>query len=394
MEKLRIVFGEGFRVFFLAAGLYAVFAVAIWTGWLGIHAVGGMAVRPPFAQAPHLWHAHEMIFGYATAAMGGFFLTAVPNWTGTRAARHLFISVVFGIWFAGRLAVWLSSYIDPVVVAVIDLAFLPILAAKLATQLIRRPKPQNLMFLLLLAIVWTGDLFTHLEWMGASNNGADTGLRVGLLGVCAMIAVLGGRVTPAFTRNAMTRAGRTDGLPQNHRIATIAGSAFAIALPILFAVSAPKAVIAVCALVAGGALAVRLAGWKSWWTLRQPILWSLHLAYAMLGAGYILLGLAYSGAVGEVAAMHILGIGAVGGMTLAVMSRAVLGHSDLPLVAPKRVAVAYLLIALAAVLRISGSLGPVEWYFAAVIVSGALWIAAFALFLSAVWPIVTSVKAA
>ena len=104
MTTLKRLFGDGFRVFFLAAGLFACLSVAIWAGWLAIGALGG-GLNWPTAAAPHLWHAHEMIFGYGAAVLGGFFLTAVPNWTGAKAARHLFIATVAGLWLAGRLAV-------------------------------------------------------------------------------------------------------------------------------------------------------------------------------------------------------------------------------------------------------------------------------------------------
>ena len=143
-------FTEGFRVFFLAAGLFAVAALVYWELWLAIHAAGGMVTATPFAHPPHLWHAHEMIWGYAGAVLGGFFLTAVPNWTGGRPAAAPFLLAVSGLWLAGRAAVWVSGSLDPWLVAAVDLAFLPVLASKLVAMLIRRPKPQNLMLVGLL----------------------------------------------------------------------------------------------------------------------------------------------------------------------------------------------------------------------------------------------------
>ncbi|WP_282610942.1 NnrS family protein [Pelagibius sp. Alg239-R121] len=390
---LRTLFGEGFRVFFLSAGLFAVISIGLWLGWLGIHAAGGMVTAMPFAAAPHLWHAHEMIFGYAGAALGGFFLTAVPNWTGAKAARHLFILTASGLWFAGRLAIWWSGSLDPFVVAMVDLSFLPLLASKIATQLIRRPKPQNLLFLLLLAIVWSGNLMIHLEWIGLLDDSVWPGLRLGLLGTTAMITVIGGRVTPAFTRNAMTKAGIETGLPRAHRIADFTGIVTAILLPLLLAFDAPDTVVAVSALLAGLAQAIRLAGWRSSWALTRPILWSLHLGFAMLAAGYIALGLAYLDLFSEVAALHLLGIGAVGGMTLAVMSRAILGHAGMPLISPRPITLAYGLIAAAAILRAAGSLGGLAWYNAALLISGALWIAAFTLFIAVFLPIIIEPRA-
>src|SRR5690606_23749935 len=147
---------EGFRAFFLAAGLFAIASLGLWEVWLVLTALGRPA--PGWPSDPVTWHAHEMVFGYPAAALGGFFLTAVPNWTGARAARHGFIATAIGLWLAGRVAVALSGTVSPGWVALADLAFVPLLAAKIATQLIRRPKPQNLMFLALLALIWGSNL--------------------------------------------------------------------------------------------------------------------------------------------------------------------------------------------------------------------------------------------
>ena len=388
ITALRTLFGEGFRIFFLSAGLFAVISIGLWVGWLAIHAAGGMVTAMPFAAPPHLWHAHEMIFGYAGAALAGFFLTAVPSWTGTKAARHLFIIMASGLWLAGRLAVWWSGGIDPVIVAVIDLAFLPLLASKIATQLFRRPKPQNLLFLLLLILVWSGNLLVHLEWSGVIADGVWPGLRLGLLGTTAIIAVLGGRITPAFTRNAMTRSGIETGLPRSYRVLDAAGIATAILLPLAIAFGAPDSVAAALAIAAGIAQAARLVSWRSLWTLSQPILWSMHLGFAMLAAGYLTLGFAYLDLFSEVAALHLLGIGSVGGMTLAVMSRAILGHAGKPLIAPRPIALAYGLIAAAALFRAVGSSAGMDWYNTAMLISGGLWIAAFTLFVAVYLPVV------
>lgn len=386
------LFGEGFRVFFLAAGLYAVFTLIVWEGWLGIHAAGGMVSDLPFAAPPHLWHAHEMIFGYGTAALGGFFLTAVPNWTGAKAARHLFIATVAGLWLAGRLAVWYSAHLPPALVAVADLAFLPVLGAKILTQLVKRPKPQNLMFLGLLTIIWTGNLMVHLEWTGIAGDTLWSGLRTGLLGLCAMIAVLGGRVTPSFTRNAMTKSGRETRLPASRLPLDAAGIAGAILLPLGFLAGLAEPVLGAVAGTAGLAALGRLAGWRGGWTLGQPILWSLHLGYLMLATGYLALALALFGIGSEIASIHILGIGAVGGMTLAVMSRAALGHTGRPLVAPGPVALSYGLLPVAALLRGAGSAWP-DLYYPAVLGAGALWILAFTLYLAALWPVLWGPRA-
>ncbi len=387
--QLRIFFGEGFRVFFLAAGLFGSFAGAVWLVYLGAQYFGGSEIRLPFAEMPYMWHAHEMVFGYATAALGGFLLTAVPNWTGAKSARHVFIIAAAGIWLAGRVAIWFSGLLPPWLVAVLDLAFLPILAGRIAAQLARRPKPQNVMFLVFLTLVWTGTLLVHLEWMGLSNDTADRGIRVGLIGLTSMIAVLGGRVTPAFTRNAMNRAGLPESAwPQSMQILERGTFVFVLTLPVLLLLGAPDAVVGIVALLACAVQIVRLSRWAGHWTLDKPILVSLHAGMAMLGVGLILWGLSLAGLGSEAAALHIIGIGSVGGMTLAIMSRATLGHTGRPLTAPRPVVMAYLLVAMAAVLRWGGSELSGDWYFPLVLASGAAWVTAFVLYTVTIWPIV------
>jgi len=381
------VLGEGFRAFFLSAGLFAVLALVVWEGWLILSALGHAPDTMPFRMTPPLWHSHELIFGYGSAAMGGFLLTAVPNWTGTPQARHIFVGTAAAVWLAGRLAMFGSAGLPAAWVAVADLAFLPILAARVASQLIHRPKPQNLMFVLFISVIWTGDLLVQLDWTGVTPNGAELGVRIGLLGLCLMIATLGGRVTPAFTRNAMTRVDRTHGWPVSHRALDGAAIATLLGVPLVLPFSEPLA--GGLALVSGGLQLARLAGWRSGWTLNQPILWALHVPFALLGLGLIALGAAWLGLGPEIAALHLLGIGAVGGMTLAVMSRAILGHSGRALVAPAPVAVAYGMIALAAVARWLGGVLNGAFYWPLVLTSGALWIVAFAVFVAVFWPALT-----
>ncbi|MHA1529287.1 MAG: NnrS family protein [Alphaproteobacteria bacterium] len=390
IRRMQTLLSAGLRIFFFAAGLYAVFAMGVWEGWLGMQAATGQAPALPFAPPPVLWHAHEMIFGYACAVLGGFFLTAVPSWTGEKSARAAFVSVLAVLWLAGRLAVWWSGALDPVLVAAIDLAFLPVLGAKIGLQLARRPKPQNMVVLLVIAMIWTGNLMVHLDWIEATPGTAAAGLRLGLLTIAAMIAIIGGRVIPAFTRNAMRQAGRDTALPRSRPKVEIAGVASAILLALFVAAGAPDRLIAALALVAGTAQAARLAGWRGGWTLGQPILWSLHLGFAMLALGYLALAAAMAGWIGEVGALHLIGIGAIGGMTLAMMSRAALGHTGRALVVARPVAWAYGLVALAALIRAVGAEAAPGWYDWAMLISGALWLFAYLSFIAVYWPILTS----
>lgn len=378
------LFSQGFRIFFLAACLFSLVSMAIWEGFLWLQAFADGSAFPP-AMAPHLWHAHEMIFGYGGAVLAGFFLTAVPNWTGGKSAPERFIALVFALWLAGRLGFWFSASLPPTLVAVADLAFVPALGVKIAAQLLARPKPQQMIFLLALSLLWIGNLMCHLEWLGVLRDGVAPGLRAGLLTLVAMIAILGGRVTPGFTRNAMVAAGRETGLPQNPAWLAYATTAPTLALPPVVLLGLPDLILAAVALLAGAAALIRVALWRGYWTLPRPILWTLHLSYAVAGLGLIALGLAALNIGTELAALHLLGVGAVGGMTLSVLSRASLGHSGRPLHAPPALAAAYGMMPLATLARFLASTLP-AWHDAASLTAGALWLAAFALALFALWP--------
>lgn len=381
---IKRLFSQGFRIFFLAACLFAVASMAIWEGFLALQIFADASALPP-AIAPHLWHAHEMIFGYGGAVLAGFFLTAVPNWTGGKSAPERFIAVVFALWLLGRLGLWFSAGLPPVLVAAADLAFLPALGLKIAAQLLARPKPQQMIFLLALSLLWVSNLMCHLEWLGLLRDGVAPGLRAGLLTLVAMIAILGGRVTPGFTRNAMVAAGRENGLPQNPAWLAYGTTAPALALPAAHLLGLPDPVLGALALIAGAAALLRVALWQGYWTLTRPILWTLHLSYALTGLGLIALGLAGLSIGSELAALHLLGVGAVGGMTLSVLSRASLGHSGRPLHAPPALAAAYMVMPLATWARFIASALP-AWHEAASLTAGALWLAAFTLALAALWP--------
>ncbi len=389
-----MVLTEGFRFFFLAAGLFAIAAIAAWLAWMAIHASNGMVTRPSFANAPHLWHAHEMIFGYSVAVIAGFFLTAVPNWTGAAPAGPAFVAVVGALWLLGRLAVWFSAHLDPLLVALIDLAFLPLLTVKLIADLLRKPKPQNLALLALLSLIFAGNLMVHLEWLGLAQDSAYAGHRLGLLAVAALVAVVGGRVVPAFTGNALRQAGDESMVPRQVVWVNRLGILSAVALALAIGLNAPDSDAGVLAALAALFNGIRLIGWHGARTLASPILWSLHLGFLMLVLGYAAYAVALlTGLTSEVSALHLIAIGAIGGMTMAVMTRAALGHSGRPLVVAKPIALAYLLIAAAALLRGFGLEAAPGSYYAVMFVSGGLWCAAFGLFLAVYWPILTRPRA-
>lgn len=378
-----LVLQEGWRVFFMAAGLYAVVALGVWLVW-----ASGLADLP-FAPGPIAWHAHEMVFGFAFAAIAGFFLTAVPNWTGARPASSRVITLLAGLWLAGRIAVWFAMLLPAWLVALVDLAFLPALAATMLAQLLVRPKPQNLMFLGVLTLAWLANLLVHLDWTGLAGTESQ-GIRGGLLTVCAMIAVLGGRVTPAFTRNALLRANPGAEVPVSRPRIDMAGIVLALLTALLATAGAPAALTGTVAVAAGLVALLRLSGWRGLDTLRDPIVWTMHASYLFLALGLLGWGLSLLGLGSEIAGLHLLGVGAVGGMTLSIMSRASLGHSGRPIVATAPLIWGYVLLPVAAALRWAASSWPEMFHFIGTVGAGALWIAAFALFVVALWPVWTT----
>ncbi|MCV0429215.1 MAG: NnrS family protein [Roseibium sp.] len=378
----------GFRFYFLAAGIFSVFAMLAWTVWLSVHAAGGAFVSVPMGMAPHLWHAHEMVYGYTIAVMAGFFITAVPNWTGSKEAGAVFVSVSGLVWVLGRLSVWFSGSLDPVIVAVVDLAFIPILATSILGRLAQKAQLRNAVFLFLLSALFTGNLLMHLEWIGWTERTAASGVRLGLFISAAMIVIIGGRVVPAFTRNALNRIEYAGSMPVSHPWFDRAGILLALLAAVSSVVPIPETALGLICLGAGAVNMARLAGWKGWATLKSPILWILHVAFLLLTVGYIVYGFSLLfDLFSETAALHLLAAGAVGGMTLAMMTRASLGHSGRPLKVSLPIALAYLSVIAAALLRTFGT--QILDYFPVMIASGLLWMIAFVLFTWVYFPILT-----
>lgn len=377
----------GFRFFFLAAGVYAFVAMALWLLWLSGQATSVSAGFDPGA-SPTLWHAHEMVFGYALAVVSGFFLTAVPNWTGDKSAPARFVVSVGALWFAGRIAMGFTAILPPALVALADLAFLPVLAARLALSLMRNPKSQNMLFLLLLGLAIAGNAMMHAEWTGLADGLATPGLRMALYAVLAMIVIIGGRVVPAFTRNVLMRAGERQRLPIHREWADRLAIYGAIAVAALQGLGLGGWPLALAAALAFAGNAVRLSGWRGLSTRRDALLWVLHLGFLFLVLSYMALALSAAfGAPDEIAALHLAGVGAVGLMTLAMMTRASLGHTGRPLVAPRAAVAAYAGVAAAALVRTEMTHLPGWAYYPALFVAGGLWLAAFTAYLWAYAPI-------
>ena len=387
-RRLPTVLTAGFRFYFLSAGLFAVFAMFSWTMWLAAQAAGGEFTTVPMAMAPHLWHAHEMLYGYTVAVMAGFFITAVPNWTGTKEAGGVFVTISGCVWLLGRLGIWFSGVFDPIAVALVDLAFIPILSSAILGRLAKKSQARNMIFLFLLSALFLGNLLMHLDWIGWADGTAAAGVRMGIFASAAMIAIVGGRVVPAFTRNALNREGHRVSLPQSNAWLDRAGILLALLATLGSLPFIPGVLFGFVCFAAGSINLMRLSGWQGWAVRRSPILWILHLSYLLLAVGYLLYGSALLlSFMSETAALHLLAAGAIGSMTLAMMTRASLGHSGRPLKVSRPIALAYLMVIAAALIR---SFGTITFdYFPVMLASGVLWTGAFALFAWVYFPILT-----
>lgn len=373
-----ILLQNGFRPFFLGAGLYAAVAVGAW----GSHLTFATPM-PAAALAGSVWHGHEMLFGYTAAALAGFLLTATPNWSGRAALSGAPLAALAALWVAGRAAMWLPADAVPAVLtAVLDVAFMPALLVAILPALTGNPRRQGIFIVLLLALTAGNGLY-HAEALGFFPGGARMGLIVGLDVYVLLLTVLGGRVVPAFTANALKRLGlnvEPRSYPLLERLTFAATVLFAI-----LDVAGPQQAAAVAALAAGLLHAVRLSGWHGQ-RGGEPIVWVLHVAYLWVPVGLVLNGVAGLNMVPSDGGLHALGAGAVGTMTLAIMSRAALGHSGRPLVAPPGTVAAYLLVIAAAALRVLAGLGtvPAAWGYG---LSAAAWTLGFGLFFLTYLPV-------
>ena len=343
------LFSYGFRPFFLAASVFALGVIPVWLlVWQGGITLGG-----PFN--PVDWHVHEMLFGYAAAVFAGFLFTAIPNWTGRPPVNGWPLVVLSVVWLAGRLTAAGIPPLPPAWVMAIDCAFLLILLTMAGREVVDSRHWRSLLVMIPIGLFLTANVIFHIEAMGGGS--AATAGRLGLAVVIFLITLIGGRIIPAFTRNWLAKRGETrmpatfgrfDGL-------CLATGAFAL----LLWAAAPHALLTGIALMAAGLLHLaRLARWRGVATWPSPLLLMLHVAYLFIGAGLLANAAAAPGWLAPAAGIHLLGIGAVGGMTVSVMIRATRGHTGRNLVAGPWLTAAFALVVAAAIVRAAAGFLP------------------------------------
>jgi len=376
MSRLPL-FQLGFRPFYLLAALLAAASVPWWLVQYRFGPIGGGL--PPMA-----WHGHEMLFGFAVAVIVGFLFTAARNWTGLPTPTGTALAGLAGLWVAGRVLLltgpgWLS--------AVVDLAFLPAAALGLWIPL-QRARNRNRFMVGILLLLTLCNLGFHLAAHGMLQVAPGAFTRAGLYLVLFLVALMAGRVVPSFTRNAVPSA-HIRAWPRVDRAAMIALAAALLAAGT--GMSGPLA--GVLALIAATLHALRLWTWDPWCTRTRPILWILHLSYAWIPLGLLLLAAAHAGLIPELAAVHAFGTGAIGGMIVGMITRTALGHTGRPLHAGAMETAAYVLVHVAALLRVIPLLAVSALYPLALTISAASWSLAFALYLVRYAPMLTTVRA-
>lgn len=359
----------GFRPFFFLAALYAGVAIP---AWLWILFAGG-ALPGPFTGLS--WHVHEMLFGYVFAVLAGFILTAIPNWTGRLPLSGWPLAGLVSLWLAGRLACAVVA--NPVAAMVVDLACPVMLAIAVWREVLAGRNWKNAPVAVLLTLFGAAGALDHGANLGIVPEGL--GVRIALAVIALLLALIGGRIIPSFTRNWLVKQGETH-LPASFGAADKAALA-ATAAAVVTWVAAPGSLPAGALLcLAGALLAIRLVRWRGHRTAREPILLVLHIGYVWLALALLMLGgSALSDSLPASAALHALTAGAVGTMTLAVMTRASLGHTGRAITADRWVIAAYAAVTAGAVLRVAAPLSG-EWYPHLILCGGGLWSAAFVIF--------------
>lgn len=367
LSVTRIFFAYPFRAFFASAAVLAVVAVPLWLAML-LH-----GWRPGSLFAPLHWHQHEMLFGFLHAAIAGFLLTAVCAWTGTPRLHGARLAGLWIVWASGRVTMLCGEALPATLVHAVDLMFLPLVMLDAGWRIVGARQPRHLVILIVLAGLWAMELGYHLQPTGPFAHGA-------LILAMTLMLVIGGRITPAFSISWLRASGRDPSairVVPALEILTLASMMAVLAAVLL---GLPATVLAIASGLAMLVTTIRLLLWRGWLVRQEPLLWILHVALAWIPLSLGLLAASAWGWAPSTAWVHAAGTGAMGTLILGVMSRVALGHTGRALVLPRGMTLAFALVLSAALVRVLAALGDVPWR-EGLLISGGLWVAAFALFL-------------
>jgi uncharacterized protein involved in response to NO len=369
---------QGFRPFFLGAGLWSAFAMAVWLFFLYSGEPAGLFDYFPAQD----WHIHEMLYGFLPAAIAGFLLTAVPNWTGRLPVRGLPLGLLAILWLAGRIAV-LAPIILPerhyIFIGIIDSLFLFSFASLLAREILAGNNWKNVPVVAIVLALATSNILYHMRTLDLIT--AFTSSQIALAAILLtvmLVTLIGGRIVPSFTRNWMVR-NKVTPLPAPRDLIDKVGSLLIPASMVMLLFMENLQITAILCIITAAVHLYRLSRWQGLKTFSEPLVFVLHIGYGWIGVGFFLAGLSIlTDTIPMVAAIHAFTAGMFGSMILAVMTRATRGHTQQPLEADLGTTAIYVLVNLSAVIRVAAAIwGHSQWGYMA---SGLAWIAAFSLF--------------
>jgi uncharacterized protein involved in response to NO len=371
---MRNLFSQGYRPFFLLAAIDTWASMLLW-----LYLLSGRSV-PIQGWPPQSLHAHEMMYGTVVAVIAGFLLTAVPNWTSTARVSGPPLVVLVLLYLAGRVALVLSGSLDPVWVAAIDVAFLPVLAVFVGWPILQTRNWRNLPVVAVLLGLALANAAIHSGVLESRYVLLRAGTYASVYLVVVLMLIISGRIVPAFTRNALRRNGVEAEVLNRAILGPVSIGVACLALAVDWTL--PRSIVgAVLALVAAPLLLLRQSGWQFGKILGQPMLWVLHVGHAWLAVGFGCLGLSRVFDIGiGAAALHAFTAGAMGTLILAMMPRVSLGHQGRPVEATAATVWMFMLVIVGAAIRVVGASGPVGFYFPSLLLGGGLWTCAWILF--------------
>ncbi|RUO72316.1 NnrS family protein [Pseudidiomarina sediminum] len=386
-QRMWPLLRQAFRPFFLLGASFSVIAMVLWL--LGLE----RQVELPWYGHLLFWHSHEMLFGFVSAIVVGFLLTAVQNWTGLRATHGKTLLVLVLLWLLGRLSFAVGQALPAWVTVALDMSFLPSAALLLALPLVKIGQSRNLFFVPVLLLLTLCNGLMHYGHLAARYDVQRAGITGAILLITLLIAIIGGRVIPMFTANG-TQTPRVNALPWLDRLALAPLWAIVVLHLTMLSGALPAVALAALYAIAGVALLVRCLRWRFDRTLKVPLVWSLHLAYLFIPLGLLSLAWHYfSGDFMLSRLHHWLLVGAMGSMILSMMARVSLGHSGRPLTLHGWMPMAFALLIGAAVVRVLGFWLYPENIMLSYWVAGVAWIIAYLSYVVIYWPILTRPRA-
>jgi len=377
--KTPLLFSYAFRPFFLISGIFAVIIMLFWL--LNLHGANPVGISP-------LWHAHEMLVGFALAAVAGFSLTAVANWTGRPAVHGLPLGLLILSWLLGRIAMLLHGSLSIEWIAVLDSLFPVLLTVLLGREVIGGHSRRNYQLVAVLGFISLANLAYHLGPGLAWANAERTTIYLVIHAILLLVIIIAGRIIPNFSTNWLHRQGHKQ-MPVNTQWVNQATLTLSVLAGLAMSFFPLQWFSGMLAFAAALLHAYRLSRWQGLATRTNPLLFILHVAYAWIPIGYTLTGLAVFGWLFPAsAALHALTMGAIGGIILAVSTRVGLGHTGRPLLASRATVVAYWVFMLAVLVRIGASLTGAH-YLHTLDLAATGWMLAFGIFLWVYWPMLT-----